>query len=475
VQFLSVNNLKIQTDMFIKRYLHDIHIAVEAIFANRVKSILTALGIIFGVAAVISMLAIGNGAEQEILEQIKLVGVNNIVITPSSFSLNEASTADNGNTDNSKPGGKKFSKGLTLLDVEAIKQVVPTIEKITPVISFNYSALLDGISKPVVLEGIENSYFDLFNMQLDAGNRFNQLQTEKGLPVCIIGSNIKTQFFRQENPIDKYIKCGQIWLKIVGVVEQRDFTASASDELGISSSDNKIFIPVQTMLLRFKNRALLRADEIAKANQRSGGGGMVVIFGGSEQTEDKGDTDPNLNQLDKIIVQVKETEMLGQSANLIKRMLLRRHSGLYDFEVTIPELLLKQQQKTKNIFNVVLGAIAGISLIVGGIGIMNIMLASVMERIREIGVRQAVGAKQKDIIAQFLAESTLISLTGGIIGIILGIVLSKVITAVFDIKTIVSFFSIFIAFGVSVVVGITFGYLPAKKASENDPVVSLRS
>jgi len=461
--------------MFIKRYLHDIQIALEAIVANRVKSILTALGIIFGVAAVISMLAIGNGAEQEILEQIKLVGVNNIVITPSSFTVNEGGST-NSNSQNDKPGGKKFSKGLTLLDMEAIKEVVPHIEKITPVISFNYSALLDGISKPVVLEGITNNYFDLFNMQLAGGLRFNDIQTEKGLPVCIIGNNIKLQFFRQDDPIGKYIKCGQIWLKIVGVIEQRDFTASASDELGISSSDNKIFIPVQTMLLRFKNRALLRSDEIAKANQHSGGGdGMVVIIGGSEQPEDKGDTDPNLNQLDKIIVQVKETEQLGQSANLIKRMLLRRHSDLYDFEVTIPELLLKQQQKTKNIFNVVLGAIAGISLIVGGIGIMNIMLASVMERIREIGVRQAVGAKQKDIIAQFLAESTLISLSGGIIGIILGIVLSKVITTFFDIKTVVSFFSIFIAFGVSVVVGITFGYLPAKKASENDPVVSLRS
>ncbi len=461
--------------MFIKRYLHDIQIAVEAIFANRLKSILTALGIIFGVAAVISMLAIGNGAEQEILEQIKLVGVNNIVITPSSLTVTEGNKNDK-NIENGKPGAKKFSKGLTLHDVEAIQQVLPTIERISPVISFNYSALLDGISKPVVLEGIENSYFDLFNMQLAAGNRFNQLQSEKGLPVCVIGNNIKTVFFRQENPVGKYIKCGQIWLKIIGVIEQRDFTASASDELGISSSDNKIFIPVQTMLLRFKNRALLRADEIAKANQRSGGGGGVVIFiGGVEQKEDTGDSDPNLNQLDKIVVQVKETEQLNQSANLIKRMLLRRHSELYDFEVTIPELLLKQQQKTKNIFNIVLGAIAGISLIVGGIGIMNIMLASVLERIREIGIRQAVGAKQKDIIAQFLAESTLISLTGGIIGIILGVVLSKIITAVFDIKTIVSFFSIFIAFGVSMVVGITFGYLPARKASENDPVVSLRS
>ncbi len=457
--------------MFIKRYLHDILIAVEAIFANRLKSILTALGIIFGVAAVISMMAIGNGAEQEILEQIKLVGVNNIVITPSSYSMSEGGTSN----DSDQPGAKKFSKGLTLLDVEAIQQVLPCIEKITPVISFNYSALLNGISKPVVLEGIYNDYFDLFNMQLAQGERFNFGQTGKGLPVCIIGNNIKEQFFRQQNPIGEYIKCGQNWLKIIGVVERRDFTASASDELGISSSDNKIFIPVQTMLLRFKNRSLIRADEVLKANQKNGEG-MVVIFGGEEKEEEEPvDTDNNLNQLDKIIVQVKDTEQLNQSASLIKKMLLRRHSELYDFEVSIPELLLKQQQKTKKIFNVVLGVIAGISLIVGGIGIMNIMLASVLERIREIGVRQAIGAKQKDIIAQFLAESTLISLTGGIIGIILGVILSRIITAMFDIKTIVSVFSIVIAFGVSVLVGVTFGYLPAKRAAENDPVVSLRS
>ncbi|WP_320111669.1 ABC transporter permease [Draconibacterium orientale] len=457
--------------MFIKRYLHDILIAVEAIIANRLKSILTALGIIFGVAAVISMMAIGNGAEQEILEQIKLVGVNNIVITPSTYSLSDGAGGDG----NGQPTAKKFSKGLTLLDVEAIKKIVPTVERISPVISFNYSALLNGISKPVVLEGIDNHYFDLFNMQLAEGNRFNTTQVEKGLPVCVIGNNIKEQFFRQQDPIGKYIKCGQIWLKIIGVVERRDFTASASDELGISSSDNKIFIPVQTMLLRFKNRSLIRADEVLSANKNSNGNGMVVIYGGPEQTEEPVDTDDNLNQLDKIVVQIKETEQLSSSATLIKRMLLRRHSDLYDFEVTIPELLLKQQQKTKKIFNIVLGVIAGISLVVGGIGIMNIMLASVLERIREIGVRQALGAKQKDIIAQFLSESTLISLTGGIIGIILGVVLSQIITAMFDIKTIVSAFSIFIAFGVSVGVGIIFGYLPAKRAAANDPVVSLRS
>jgi putative ABC transport system permease protein len=429
---------------------------MEAIVANKLKSILTALGIIFGVAAVISMMAIGNGAEQEILEQIKMVGVNNIIVSPIEVSGNESN-----DTENEKAGAKKISKGLTLLDMQAIQQIIPTIRMASPVISYNYSAMLEGKSKPIVLEGVNANYFELFNIRLQMGEVFNSLQQEYGQSVCIIGDNIKTVFFNQENPIGKSIKCGQIWLTIVGVAERRDFTASASDEMGISSSDNKIFVPAQTILLRFKNRALVRADEVERFN--------------SGRRSSSSAKDNSINQLDKIILQVKETEQLGATANLVKRMLLRRHSGLYDFEVTIPELLLKQQQRTKKIFNIVLGAIAGISLIVGGIGIMNIMLASVMERIREIGTRQAIGASRKDIVAQFLAESTLISISGGIIGIILGVVLSKIITAVFDIKTIISFFSIFIAFGVSVLVGIVFGYMPAKRASEKDPVESLRA
>lgn len=447
--------------MIFKKYFHDIVIGFEAIIDNKLKSILTALGIIFGVAAVISMLAIGNGAEQEILEQIKMVGVNNIIITPTEITGTENSTENL----EEKAGAKKFSKGLTLLDLKAIEEVVPTVNMLSPVISYNYSAIIDGKSKPVVLEGVSSNYFKLFNISLQSGEIFNRIQAEAGLPVCVIGDNIKTVFFNQENPIGKNIKCGQIWLKIIGVVERRDFTASASDEMGISSSDNKIFIPAQTILIRFKNRALVRADEVERSTARRRSGSNSA----------SGNDDKNLNQLDKIILQVKETEQLGATANLVKRILLRRHSGLYDFEVTIPELLLKQQQRTKKIFNIVLGAIAGISLIVGGIGIMNIMLASVMERIREIGTRQAIGASRKDIVAQFLAESTLISISGGIIGIVLGVVLSKVITAVFDIKTIVSLFSIVIAFGVSALVGIMFGYMPAKRAADKDPVESLRA
>jgi len=228
--------------------------------------------------------------------------------------------------------------------------------------------------------------------------------------------------------------------------------------MAISSTDNKIIIPVKTMLLRYRNKALIRADQVEAAGKS-----------GNQNT-----TNEDTNQLDLIIIQVTETPTLTSTAKIVGKMLLRKHNNVQDFDVSIPELLLKQQQKTKNIFNIVLGAIAGISLIVGGIGIMNIMLASVMERIREIGTRQAIGASRKDIVFQFLSESTLISISGGLIGIILGVVLSKIIQTMFDIKTIISVFSIFISFGVSVFIGIIFGYVPAKRAAEKDPVESLR-
>lgn len=443
---------------YIQRYGHDVVSGIEAIFTNKVKSFLTALGIIFGVAAVISMLAIGNGAQKEILDQIKMVGVNNIIISPSETSIDE--NQDEGSAEGAQISTKKFSKGLTLLDAQAIEEILPTVSKVSPVIDFNYSAILNGKSKPVVLEGITNAYFELFEIELSSGTMFTDEQTENGFPVCVIGDNIRNVFFNQEDPIGKTIKCGQTWLKVIGVVERRDFTASASDEMGISSTDNKIFIPAKTLLLRFKNRSLVRADEVE----------MLM----SSRSNSNSGSSENLNQLDKIIVQVGETEHLSSTAEVIRRMMFRRHNELYDFEVTIPELLLKQQQRTKKIFNIVLGVIAGISLVVGGIGIMNIMLASVMERIREIGVRQAIGASRKDIIVQFLSESTIISVSGGIIGIILGVVLSKTITAIFDISTIVSVFSIVISFGVSVLVGVIFGYVPAKRAAEQDPVNSLR-
>ncbi len=443
------------------RYIHDVIIAIEAIMANTVKSLLTGLGIMFGVAAVISMLAIGKGAQQEVMEQIKLVGVNNIIITP--ITKDAVSSGSTDDDDNEKKGKRK-SRGLTLQDATSIEQTIPSVGKVSPVVSMNYYAVNAGKSYPIVLEGVSPDYFSLLNITIDEGNIFNAIQNDKGLPVCVIGQNVKQKFFNQENPVGKYIKIGENWLEITGVAEKRDFTASASDEMGISSSDNKVFIPTKSLLMRFEDRSRLNPEVLEKMSRGRGRG---------SSTEDD-DTKTLENQLDKIVVQVKETEQLSLTADIIKRMLLRRHFDMYDFEVTVPELLLKQQQKTNDIFNIVLGAIAGISLLVGGIGIMNIMLASVWERIREIGTRQAIGASRKDIIVQFLAESTLISVGGGLIGIILGVSLAYIIEISADIKTIVSPFSVIIAFGVSATVGVIFGYLPAKRAANQDPVESLR-
>lgn len=448
---------------YYNRYSYNVVIAMEAIVANKVKSLLTGLGIIFGVAAVISMLAIGNGAEQEILEQIKMVGVNNIIVTP--ILQNDQASANDQNTSAATAGNqlagskKKFSKGLTLLDAQSIKEIIPTVQDVCPIITFNYSAILNDISSPVKLDGTDNTYFNLFDIKLESGTLFHLQHLKEGYPVCIIGNNIKNVFFNQEAPVGKYIKCGQIWLQVIGVIEKRSFVGTGSGTMAISSTDNSIVIPVKTMLLRFRNRALIRGDQVKLAGMSR------------DNTVTKIE---DTNQLDKIIIRVKETDQLTATAKIAGNMLIRKHNDIRDFDISIPELLLKQQQKTKNIFNIVLGAIAGISLIVGGIGIMNIMLASVMERIREIGTRQAIGASRKDIVFQFLSESTLISVVGGLIGIILGVVLSKIIQTMFDIKTIISIFSIFISFGVSVFIGITFGYLPAKKAAEKDPVESLR-
>ncbi|MDP4281330.1 MAG: FtsX-like permease family protein, partial [Bacteroidota bacterium] len=180
------------------------------------------------------------------------------------------------------------------------------------------------------------------------------------------------------------------------------------------------------------------------------------------------------NQIDKIIVQVKDSKEIKPTTDVLKRMILRRHNGMDDTNIKVPEMLLKQEQRTKDIFNIVLAAIASISLLVGGIGIMNIMLASVLERIKEIGIRQAIGARKSDIVMQFLSEATLISITGGFLGIILGIFLSIIINKLAGILTIISPWSVLISFGVSAAIGILFGYMPAKRASKNDPVTSLR-
>jgi putative ABC transport system permease protein len=450
----------------LKRYTHILTIALEAVLVNKFRSILTALGIIFGVAAVIAMMAIGRGAKQEILDQMKVIGVNNIMITPIIDYTQK--TTDEKNQGARK--AKRFSPGLTLQDMESIQKIIPSVKLICPEITYKTRIIKGGKQSKADLTGVTSDFFEIFNLKLEKGGIFNKEQLKSASPVCIIGNSIKSKFFPCENPIGKSIKCDNVWLTVIGVIEPKFIVKNASSNFGINNYNQNIYIPIQTILSRFNDRSLKKTSPKMIFFRSSARSSVVILGNRSNNAINK----QNENQLDKIVVQVDEGKNLAVTSKVLETLLKRRHQDIPDFKVQVPELLLKQEQRTKDVFNIVLGAIASISLIVGGIGIMNIMLASILERIREIGVRLAVGARKRDIVLQFLTESTLISISGGIIGILLGILLSKLIMQLTDILTVISLFSIVISFGVSAAVGILFGFMPARKAAQQDPYTSLR-
>ncbi|MCX6247983.1 MAG: ABC transporter permease [Bacteroidetes bacterium] len=455
-----------------ERYFYIFNIALEAVFINKFRSMLTALGIIFGVAAVIAMMAIGRGAQKEILDQMKLVGVNNIVIASKSENKKSPEKNDNSSQSQAKDNSdskesKKFSPGLTLQDAVGIKELIPTVDKVSPEVIYEVDVIRGGKKSATKLTGIVPDFFNVFNLDLLQGEMFNEQQLKEGKAVCIIGNSIKSHFFSKENPLGKEIKCGPIWLTVIGVIRNREVNQQALENLGISDYNNTIYAPIQTLLVRYKDRSIVNKNALENET-------TIFFDRGAVSFSDQSGNAANRNQVDKIVVQIKESAMVKPTTEVLKRMMLRRHAGVEDFEIKVPELLLKNEERTRDIFNMVLGAIASISLLIGGIGIMNIMLASVMERIKEIGIRQAIGATKRDIILQFLTEATMISITGGLIGIILGIVLSKLIMELTQIPTIVSPWSVVISFGVSATVGIAFGFMPARRASQQEPVASLR-
>lgn len=452
--------------MFSPRLLANLYIAVNAVFANKIRSLLTALGIIFGVAAVIAMLAIGNGAQQEILDQIKLVGVNNIVIKPIIEQEEEKVEEEAG-----KREKKKFSPGLTVRDVKSIETTIPGIAKISPEIIIETNVIRNGFRRSAKLVGVDPSYFDIYSFDLAEGQAFNDESQRLGSPVCIIGYSIKSKFFPTEDPIGKSIKVGQHWLKIIGLLNERFVSKSSISKLGIRDFNMDIYVPLQTVLIRYKNRDKITAEQLRLQSMRSQG--MVFRNQGDNTSESEAER-KNYHQLDRLVIQVDETNRLSSTAEIISRLLERKHYGVVDYEIEIPELLLKQQQRTNDIFNYVLGAIAGISLLVGGIGIMNIMLASVLERIKEIGLRLSIGAKKSDVVQQFLFEAIMISVSGGIIGVVLGITLAYIVSEFAGIPTIITVSSIILSFGVAATVGLIFGIAPARRAASQDPITSLR-
>jgi putative ABC transport system permease protein len=436
--------------------------AIRVILANKIRTLLTSLGIIFGVAAVITMLAIGNGAEKEILAQLELVGVNNIVITPIPDDKEDAQEIED-----AAITVKRFSKGLDMLDAMSIKKNIPSVKTVSPEILLETYVIKKGRQNPVKLIGISSDYFSSSNIAIESGKNFSKTQSENALPVCIIGKKIEKKLFTGESAIGEHIKVRDVWLQVIGVIEEKFISNNAQENLGIRNMNLDIYIPVKTFLVRYKDRKII-SDKIIDTS------GGVVYFSGQQQGPKKRIPRGNYHQIDKLVVQVDNSSQLNATADVLSRMLKRRHNNMLDFEISIPIQLLKQQQKTKQIFNIVLSIIAGISLLIGGIGIMNIMLASVLERTKEIGIIRAIGATQEDVILQFLTESVLVSIGGGIIGIFLGVFASYILEITTGIETILTINSMLLSFFVATLVGLIFGIAPAKAAASKSPIEAIR-
>jgi putative ABC transport system permease protein len=438
--------------------------ALRVILTNKVRTFLTALGIIFGVAAVISMLAIGNGAEKEILSQLELVGVNNIVVTPIPDEEEGDAVEEE---DGASMESQRFSKGLDILDVNSIRRNVPSVAQLSPEILMETYVTSKGIQNPIKLIGVTQEFFSTSNITVESGRNFSEAQITNAMPVCIIGKKIEKKLFTGESAIGKKIKVKDVWLQVIGVIEEKLISEKAQENLGIRDLNLDVYIPIKTFLVRYKDRKVI----VDKVNDDDEG---FIFFGGNNNGPKKRIPRGNYHQIDKLTIQVGDSEKLNATADLISRMLKRRHNGVVDFEISIPIQLLKQQQKTKQIFNIVLSIIAGISLLIGGIGIMNIMLASVLERTKEIGIIRAIGATQQDVILQFLSESVLISIGGGIIGIFLGILSAYIIEIATGIETILSVGSIVLSFVVATAIGLIFGIAPARSAAQKSPIEAIR-
>ncbi len=402
--------------------------AWDGLSSHRLRSGLTALGVIFGVAAVVAMASIGEGAKREALRQIELMGASNILIEDQEPEEGEAA----------KAALEKSAHGITLNDAEALREIIPDARRVVPMKTDDLE--VSGGGKRVRLNVVASTseLFALHNMKLLLGRRIDETDEITQRRVCLLGWSARRELFPLVNPIGKDIRVRNTVFTVVGVIERRATGGGEIEGVKLRDENRDIYIPLSVEL------------KLRNLRPKSG------------------------SDLTRITVEMNNPDNLVAVGNLIQRTFQRRHRGVADFAVIIPEQLLRQHQATQRIFNIVMGAIASISLMVGGIGIMNIMLASVLERTREIGIRRAIGATQSDITRQFLTEAVILSLFGGIVGVILGIGLARGISIYAGWETAVSIWAVFVAVTVSAGVGVIFGWLPARSAAKLDPITALR-
>ncbi|NOR45053.1 MAG: FtsX-like permease family protein [Candidatus Delongbacteria bacterium] len=404
--------------------IRDIKIALESLGHNVFRSFLTTLGIIFGVAAVISMMSISEGAKKEIIDNIKQLGLNNVIVENKSYD-------DLKNDDRSR----NLSKGLTINDSYVISEILENSVVVSEIFSSADVTIGSNIVKTDII-ATDEKFIRIKNLELRKGRFFDSNENLNYKMVCVISDKIANKNFIGENPIGKSIKIRKQRLNIIGVFKSNTVSSKAADGIEMTSNENSIIIPLFTMI------------------KRKG-----------KSTHDA--------KIDRITIQTKNENLVFKISGIVGTILKRLHNDIEDYKIVLPRELLAQAQKTQRIFNIVMGTIASISLLVGGIGITNIMLANALERRKEIGLRMAIGATKRSITIQFLAEAGMISLIGGIIGIGLGIIMTFAISKYAEWDTTVTFISIVVSFIVSVSVGLISGFLPAKKAANMNPIEAL--
>ncbi|MEM7146031.1 MAG: ABC transporter permease [Verrucomicrobiota bacterium] len=421
-------------------------LGLKSLWMRKLRSLLTALGIVFGVSSVIAMLSIGEGASYEAQLQIKQLGSQNVIIRsvkpPETNAATETETT------------YIAEYGLTVSDLNQIRDTVPGISIVVPARSIRNFVWHYARNAECDIMGTVPWFPEMRNLPLTAGRFFSDIEMRNRVNVCVLSDSAAQELFPLESPVGKTVRLEGTYLRVIGITSDSP-QLDADSNIGNSSSttdtadqdqNHQLLMPLSTMLERF-------GDIIF---QRSAGGYSW------EKVE-----------LHEVVVKCDDPDAVVANANAIRHILESNHKEP-DYEIIVPIELLRQAERTKQIFNIVLGSIAAISLIVGGIGIMNIMLANVTERTREIGVRRALGAKRADIIFQFLVETVILSGAGGIIGVALGLAIPFLVSQVAGMTTIVGIGAPILAFTISVLTGIIFGIYPAKRAADLNPVEALR-
>jgi len=401
---------------------------LENLRVQKLRSVLTMLGMIFGVAAVIAMLSIGAGAQQQVIAFIEQLGVRNVIVEAREATDNQALQRV-----------RQLSAGLTFRDLRGIEASVEGIEAVSARKRFLPTKVLPRPQGDIpVVFGVAAAYERIGGLTMASGRFFTVDEAAAAAAVAVLGRSTATALFGPADPVGQFVKLNDNWFRIVGVAAPRLAVQGDVGGLPAEDSNNIIYVPIDAAIGRLEDVQAFLRDEI-----------------------------------DAIYLTLASEGQVTAAGAVARGLLDNAHRGAGDFSIIVPAELLAQQERTRQLFQFVMVAIASISLLVGGIGIMNIMLASVMERTREIGVRRAIGATRRDVIRQFLIETTLITLTGGLTGTIVGIVLSQLVAYFAGWSTIVTVTSVVVACTVSVTVGIVFGLYPAIRAARLDPVYAL--